>query len=67
MEEMVTPLLPFLIYYAYLRNRKEVYPSNTNVIMRRMILFRSYDKKCENTAHIERGLLNNSYLCDVVQ
>ena len=35
--------------------------------MKRLLLFWYNDKKCKNTAHNERRLLNFSYLCTVAE
>ena len=35
--------------------------------MKRIDLFRNKDKKCKNTAHNERSLLNYSYICIVAE
>ena len=35
--------------------------------MKRLLLFRSNDKKCKKTAHNERGLLTFSYICIVAE
>ena len=34
---------------------------------KRLLLFNHKDKKCKNTAHIERSLLNYSYICIVAE
>lgn len=35
--------------------------------MKRLLLFRYNDKKCKNTAHDERCLLDYSYICIVAE
>ena len=35
--------------------------------MKRIFLFKYNDKKCKNSAHIERSLLNYSYICKVAE
>ena len=35
--------------------------------MKRIFFFRYNDKKCKNSAHNERSLLNYSYICIVAE
>ena len=70
MEEMVAPFLPFFIFVSYLCKSIEWQTGPPNCASPPQVepfKSRRYDKKCKNTAHIERSLLNNSYLCNIVQ